>query len=58
MPRALKVGLAFGFQVVGSIPSEEHDVAVDVIVTEEGIVAPERRRAERQPPCPGDERQA
>jgi 5-formyltetrahydrofolate cyclo-ligase len=36
-PRPLRVGLAFGAQVVDKVPvTEEHDQGMDVIVTEEG----------------------
>ena len=36
-PKAVKIGLAFDFQVVDQIPREMHDVPVDVIVTEERV---------------------
>lgn len=35
-PTPLRVGLAFGEQVVDAIPTEPHDQALDVLVTEEG----------------------
>lgn len=38
VPKAVKIGLAFDFQVVDKIPKETHDVPVDLIVTEEGVV--------------------
>ena len=38
IPKAIKIGLAFEFQVVDKIPNEIHDVPVDLIVTEERIV--------------------
>ena len=38
VPKAAKIGLAFDFQVVDNIPKEEHDVAVDFIVTDERII--------------------
>lgn len=31
------IALAYDFQIVDSIPAEEHDVAMDYIITEEGI---------------------
>ena len=31
----LKVGLAFQFQIVDSVPFEDHDIPVDVVMTEE-----------------------
>lgn len=34
-PRALRVALAFSEQVVESVPTEEHDEGMDVLVTEE-----------------------
>ena len=33
-----KIGLAYGLQIVEHIPNEPHDVAVDMIVTEEGPI--------------------
>ncbi|MBI1935635.1 5-formyltetrahydrofolate cyclo-ligase [Candidatus Woesearchaeota archaeon] len=38
VPKAIKIGLAFDFQVVGNVPRESHDVPVDLVVTEEKIV--------------------
>ena len=38
VPKALKIGLAFDFQIVDKVPREGHDVPVDIIVTEERIV--------------------
>ena len=38
VPKAFKIGLAFDFQVVDKIPIEMHDVPVDMIVTEEGVI--------------------
>ncbi|HLG23960.1 MAG TPA: 5-formyltetrahydrofolate cyclo-ligase [Candidatus Nanoarchaeia archaeon] len=38
VPHAVKIGLAFDFQVVDLIPKEEHDVAMDFIVTEKRVV--------------------
>ncbi len=35
-PKALRVALAFRFQVMESIPLKEHDQRMDVIVTEDG----------------------
>ena len=35
---ATHIGLAFEFQIVGTIPVEEHDINVDKIVTEERII--------------------
>jgi len=37
-PQTLKIGVAFAFQVQESIPHVEHDIAMDMIVTEQGIV--------------------
>ena len=38
VPKAVKIGLCFDFQVVDKIPREQHDVPVDLIVTEERVV--------------------
>ena len=38
VPKAIKIGLAFDFQVIKKIPNEPHDVPVDYIVTEERII--------------------
>ena len=38
VPKAVKIGLCFDFQVVDKVPREEHDVPVDLIVTEERII--------------------
>ncbi len=38
VPKAVKIGLCFDFQVVEKIPKETHDVPVDFIVTEKRIV--------------------
>lgn len=38
VPKAIKIGLAFDFQVIDKIPREMHDVPVDVIVTEERVI--------------------
>lgn len=35
---AKKIGLAFDFQIAEKVPTEEHDVPMDVIVTEKEIV--------------------
>jgi 5-formyltetrahydrofolate cyclo-ligase len=34
---AFKLAICFSFQVVDSIPTEEHDVKVDAVVTEQGV---------------------
>ena len=36
--RAPKIGLAYGFQIVERIMSEGHDVAMDFVVTENGVI--------------------
>lgn len=38
VPKAVKVGLCFDFQVADLIPHEEHDVPVDFIVTDERVL--------------------
>lgn len=37
-PRALKIALAFQFQIVDKIPVESHDQKIDAIVTSEGVI--------------------
>lgn len=34
-----KIGLSYGMQIVEHVPNEPHDVAVDMLVTEEGIIS-------------------
>lgn len=41
-PDCLKIGLAFACQVVAELPRDPHDQGMDVIVTEEGMIAPAR----------------
>lgn len=36
----VKIGVGFGFQIVPSLPGEAHDVAVDIVVTEEAVYRP------------------
>ena len=38
VPKAVKIGLAFDFQIVDKIPTEQHDVPVDFIVTEQRVI--------------------
>ena len=38
VPKAIKIGLAFDFQVIDKIPREMHDVPVDLVVTEEKVI--------------------
>jgi 5-formyltetrahydrofolate cyclo-ligase len=38
--RAFKVGLAFDEQIVDEIPNEEHDVPVDLIITDSSLITP------------------
>ncbi len=38
VPKAIKIGLAFDFQVIDKIPREMHDVPVDLIVTEKRVI--------------------
>ena len=35
---ATKIGLAFEFQIVGKIPTNENDKPVDIIITEERVI--------------------
>lgn len=36
--RAIKIGLAYDFQVVDEVPKEEHDIKVDYIITEKEVI--------------------
>lgn len=36
--KALKIGVAFSFQIFKELPLEKHDQKVDIIVTEKGII--------------------
>jgi len=36
--RASKIGLGFGLQIAEAIPAEPHDVPLDMLITEEGIL--------------------
>ena len=38
VPKAVKIGLCFDFQIVDKIPAEQHDVPVDFIVTEKRVI--------------------
>ena len=38
VPKAAKIGLCFEFQIIDSIPSKEHDVPLDTIVTEQRVM--------------------
>ncbi len=38
VPKAVKIGLAFDFQIVDKAPIEPHDVPVDIIVTEKRLI--------------------
>ena len=42
--RAIKVGVAYDFQLVDEIDADPHDVAVDYVITERGILRTSRRR--------------
>ncbi|WP_251387006.1 5-formyltetrahydrofolate cyclo-ligase [Mediterraneibacter agrestimuris] len=46
-PRFRKIGLAFSTQCVDEIPVEEHDVGVDVVVTEQGVLRKGEVHADR-----------
>jgi len=35
--KGVKVGVAYDFQLVESVPCEEHDIPLDLIVTPSGI---------------------
>lgn len=36
--RGIKIGIAFSFQIVDELPLEEHDIRVDFLITEEGVL--------------------
>lgn len=38
IPKALKIGLAFDFQIVDKLPIEGHDAPVDLVVTDKEII--------------------
>ena len=38
-PLALKVGCAFAIQAADYIPIEDHDIALDMVVTEQGVIS-------------------
>jgi 5-formyltetrahydrofolate cyclo-ligase len=40
--KALKIGLAFELQLVEKIPTKQHDVSVDIIITEKRIIYMEK----------------
>ncbi len=44
LPKALKIGLAFDFQVVERLPVEARDIPVDLVVTETRMIEPGRAK--------------
>ena len=38
IPRTKRVGLAYGFQVVGKLPRESHDISVSAVITEKAVI--------------------
>lgn len=38
VPKALKIGLAFDFQIVDKIPEDNYDVPMDIIVTDKEVI--------------------
>ena len=36
---AIRIGFCYGFQICDDIPAEDHDIAMDFLVTENGILA-------------------
>ena len=38
IPKAVKIGIAFDFQIADKIPNEAHDVPLDIIVTEKEVI--------------------
>ncbi len=53
----VKIGVGFGFQIVPSLPEEAHDVAMDIVVTEEAVYRPRAGRWNIGGPLPAEERQ-
>nr|WP_321465789.1 5-formyltetrahydrofolate cyclo-ligase [uncultured Desulfobulbus sp.] len=43
-PQALRIGLAYGFQVVERLPAQLHDVPMDILVTESDLFSWSRDR--------------
>lgn len=41
-PQAVKVGIGFAVQEIAAVPDEPHDHPLDAVVTEEGVVRPDR----------------
>jgi len=41
VPHAAKIGAAFACQIVPEVPTDHYDLAVERVVTEEGIIIPE-----------------
>jgi len=50
-PGAIRIGLAFDLQIVGSIPVEEHDCPMDMIVTEHRVIETSARARSREEVC-------
>lgn len=47
--RALRVGFAYDCQLVDEIPHEAHDVPMDIIVTNTGVIRPQARPSRAEP---------
>jgi 5-formyltetrahydrofolate cyclo-ligase len=41
-PDCTSIGVGFEEQVVDALPTEAHDIALDLVVTESGLVDPRR----------------
>lgn len=37
--KAIKIGLAYDFQIVDMLPKEAHDLAMDLVITEAGVIS-------------------
>jgi len=35
---SLKIGLAYEFQIFDSLPTEKHDITMDMIITEKRVI--------------------
>lgn len=49
MPKARTLGLAYDFQLIQALPEEEHDIRVNKIVTESGVMKPMRAGKSKGP---------
>ena len=43
MHKALKIGVAYDFQLMDEVETEEHDIPVDIVITESGTYIHRRK---------------